>query len=245
MDFDSPFALTRARDTAPWITLCCEHGGHRRPVAWSLSEDEERIFSDHWGWDPGARALTERLAQALQGDAIVGNWSRLVADLNRPPEHPDLCREHAEGIALRFNQGLGPAERQARIDGVHTPYHRALDALLDARRPQLLLSIHSFTPVFHGPDGPERREVELGVLFDDNPELAERLISSLAEGPLHVAPNAPYSGKLGMIYAAQRHGHAHALPYLELELRQDLLADEAKVARVSALLAPALQALRA
>lgn len=245
MDFDSPFALTHASDKAPWITLCCEHGGHRRPRGWSLNPEEARILADHWGWDPGAAALTRHLAQALNADAITGTWSRLVADLNRPPEHPELCRAQAEGVPLRFNQGLSPAQRQARVDGVHTPYHQALDQLMATRRPQLLLSIHSFTPVYQGPDGPEHRKVELGVLFDDNRELAERLIQALDGAPIRVEANAPYSGKLGMIYSAQRHGRAHGLPYLELELRQDLLADEAKVARISALLAPALLALRA
>ncbi len=242
MNFDSPFALQHAQDK-PWITLCCEHGGHRRPAHWELNGDEERIFQDHWGWDPGAAPLTKQLARILGADAIIGNWSRLVADLNRPPGHPDLCREVAEGLPLTFNQNLSSAERRARLNQVHTPYHQALDALLEARRPELLLSIHTFTPIFMGPKGPETRQVELGVLFDDNEALAQHLIKALLGGPLKVQANEPYSGKLGMIYSAQRHGRAHGLPYLELELRQDLLDTEAKVARVTAALAPALSSL--
>lgn len=243
MIFDSPFALHHAQDK-PWITLCCEHGGHRRPAQWQLNADEERIYRDHWGWDPGAAALTEGLRLSLRADAIIGNWSRLVADLNRPPSHPDLCRESAEGVPLTFNQNLSTAQRNARLAQVHAPYHQALDRLLVQRPPKLLLSVHTFTPTFIGPNGPEVREVELGVLFDDNDALAHHLISALEPGPMRVEANAPYSGKLGMIYSARRHGREHGLPYLELELRQDLLDTEAKVAKVVAALTPALSGLQ-
>jgi predicted N-formylglutamate amidohydrolase len=243
MVFDSPFALHHA-PSKPWITLCCEHGGQRRPSHWVLDPDEERIFQDHWGWDPGAAALSRSLAKALGADTIIGNWSRLVADLNRPPEHQDLCREHAEDIPLRFNQGLSSEQRKARVDGVHAPYHQALDALLHERQPQLLLSVHSFTPVFMGPDGPQERLVELGVLFDENEALADQLIDAMQGSGLTVKANAPYSGKLGMIYSAQRHGRRHGLPYLELELRQDLLTTEAKLARITEALVPALVTLK-
>ena len=243
MVFDSPFALQQA-PAKPSITICCEHGGHRRPDHWVLNPHEERIFQDHWGWDPGASALSKRLAKTLGADAIIGNWSRLVADLNRPPEHPELCRERAEDIALSFNQGLSAAQRRARVDGIHAPYHQALDQLLHDRRPQLLLSVHSFTPVFMGSAGPQVRQVELGVLFDDNDALAQELIEALSGSALNVAANEPYSGKLGMIYSAQRHGRAHGLPYIELELRADLLATPAKLARVTEALTLALLALR-
>ena len=242
MTFDSPFALHHAQDK-PWITLCCEHGGHRRPAHWQLNADEERIFQDHWGWDPGAAALTQALRLRLGADAIIGSWSRLVADLNRPPEHHDLCREAAEGVPLAFNQNLSAAQRNARLEQVHAPYHQALDELLEQRPPKLLLSVHTFTPTFIGPDGPEVRDVELGVLFDDNDALAHQLIAALQSGPLRVEANAPYSGKLGMIYSARRHGREHGLPYLELELRQDLLDTEAKAASVTAALTPALEGL--
>lgn len=243
MVFDSPFAIQQAPDK-PSITICCEHGGQRRPAHWVLTPPEERIFQDHWGWDPGASALSLGLAKTLGADAIIGNWSRLVADLNRPPEHSELCRERAEDIDLSFNQGLSATQRRARVDGIHAPYHQALDQLLHERRPRLLLSVHSFTPVFMGPDGPQVRQVELGVLFDDNDALAQELIQALGGSALKVAANEPYSGKLGMIYSAQRHGRAHALPYLELEVRADLLATPDKLARVTEALTLALLTLR-
>ena len=121
MVFDSPFAIRQAADK-PSITICCEHGGQRRPAHWVLNPAEERILQDHWGWDPGASALSLQLAETLEADAIIGNWSRLVADLNRPPEHPELCRERAEDIDLSFNQSLSATQRKARVDGIHAPY---------------------------------------------------------------------------------------------------------------------------
>ena len=73
--------------------------------------------------------------------------------------------------------------------------------------------------------------MELGVLYDDYEPLAADLHRRLS-ADFRAALNAPYSGREGLVYSAQHHGRACGLPYLELELRQDLLADEAAIRSV-------------
>ena len=52
--------------------------------------------------------------------------------------------------------------------------------------------------------------------------------------------NAPYSGKDGLIYSAARHGNAAGIPYLEIELRQDLIASERSARAIAGRVARAL-----
>ena len=109
--------------------------------------------------------------------------------------------------------------------------------------PAMLLSVHSYTPVYLG----QRRAVEVGVLFDAYDELAEPLCEALSAAGFDARLNEPYSGKPphNLIYSAKHHGDAHGVPYLELEVRQDLIATPAAAAAVARRIAPALASLQA
>ena len=100
-----------------------------------------------------------------------------------------------------------------------------------------LLSIHSFTDVYEG----TRRSMEIGVLFDDYVTPAVELARRLRSQGLDTALNEPYSGLRGLIYSANRHGRCFGLPYLELEIRNDLIDTPAGVERVTAALMTALE----
>jgi len=78
------------------------------------------------------------------------------------------------------------------------------------------------------------------VLFDAHDEPAWRLEGALAEQGFETALNAPYSGRDGLIHSAQRHGTAHDIVYLELEVRQDLIDTRAKALAVGRRIARAL-----
>jgi predicted N-formylglutamate amidohydrolase len=78
--------------------------------------------------------------------------------------------------------------------------------------------------------------MEIGVLFDREDALAAVLAEALAAEGFVVAMNEPYSGKEGLIYAAERHASAHGKHALELEVRQDLAVTPEARARVVAAL---------
>ena len=80
------------------------------------------------------------------------------------------------------------------------------------------------------------------MLFDDHEAHAERLADALAGEGFAVARNEPYSGYAGLIYAARRHGRAHGIPYLELEVRNDLIDTPARAAAAAERIARALAA---
>ncbi|MBN2801197.1 MAG: N-formylglutamate amidohydrolase [Deltaproteobacteria bacterium] len=220
---------------ARWV-LCCEHASAALPGPWPA--EDLWLAETHWAWDPGAAWLTRALAAGLGAPAVLGRVSRLWVDLNRDAGAPDLLRDRAEGRAVSLNRGVGAQERQERVRRWHRPYHRELAALVAAHRGAAVLSVHSFTPVYEG----VRREVEIGVLYDRDRELAERVHGALLAEGWRARLNEPYSGANGQMFSAHHHASGAGRAALELEIRQDLLAVDG---RAPAVLRALLGALRA
>lgn len=204
------------------VVLTCEHASNRLPPPWAWPPGDAWIVDTHWAWDPGIAEVTRALAAALDAPAVLARFSRLLCDVNRPLDAETLFRGLADGHPVQLNQALTDAERRARIDALHTPYHAAVDQLLGRHPRAAVLSMHSFTPVYEG--GPPRL-MELGVLFDREEEVSHRIAESLARDGWKVALNEPYSGKDGLIYSAVRHATRHGRRALELEVRNDVASD--------------------
>lgn len=207
------------------VLLTCEHASNALPEPWVWPEADRWIVETHWAWDLGIAPVTRHLAEAIGAPAVLARFSRLLCDVNRPTDAETLFRPIADGHPVRLNAGLTDAERQLRIARFHEPYHATADRML-ARYPHaVVLSMHSFTPVYL--DGPPR-PMELGVLFDREEELSHAIAESLASDGWKVALNEPYSGRDGLIYSADRHATRHRRRALELEIRQDVASDPAR-----------------
>jgi len=185
-------------------------------------EERER----HIGWDIGVAGLGRALATRLDATLIEQAYSRLVIDCNRDPEAPDAAPEVSDGTVIPGNSGLDAAARADRAAAIHAPYHAAIADLLDARgaagRPTILVALHSFTPVFGG----VARPWHVGVLHDaGDTRFARAVLARLAAEPdLVVGDNAPYRMD-ATDHTVPRHCYPRGLPYLELEVRQDLIVD--------------------
>ena len=167
-----------------------------------------------------------------------------MIDCNRWPDHPGLVAQTSDGIAIPGNRGLGPADIRARLACVHAPYHTAIAAELDARAaagtPTLLVCVHSFTPALAG-GAP--RPWSVGVLHDGASAASAALLQLLrAQGDLVVGDNQPYAMD-GTDYTAPHHAGRRGLDVIELEVRQDLIAEDAGAARMADRLAPLLEAI--
>ena len=75
------------------------------------------------------------------------------------------------------------------------------------------------------------------MLFDEDEEPAYQLVRHLAEAGFHVAPNEPWSGKIGLAYSPVRHAQEFGRCALEIEARQDLVLEESFAARLAEALA--------
>jgi predicted N-formylglutamate amidohydrolase len=226
--------------TGPFF-LTCEHASNRLVDATATPEDQ-RLLDDHWGWDPGAAALTRHIVTYTDGVGVLGNFTRLLLDPNRPLESPTLIVDTCGDQPVRFNQGLTEAQRQQRIDTLYAPYHAAVRATAEARLdrgPAFFVSMHSFTPQF----GEQPRAMEIGVLFNEHAEVGAMLCETLRAQGFVVAANAPYSGEDGFMYSIRHHGEALGMPQLMIEVRQDLLSTQAQINDVGARITTALYGL--
>jgi predicted N-formylglutamate amidohydrolase len=208
--------------------LTADHAGLDLPAPWAWPAADRWLVGTHWSFDLGVEDLATELQQATGWPAVLSRFTRLLADPNRPLDHPDLFRTTAEGRPIHLNAGLSDVERQRRIDRLWQPYHDAVDRTVAAAPGAAVVSLHSFTPVYEG----RRRALELGVLFDEDEDLARSLGTGLSESGWTVALNEPYSGKEGLMYGAQRPARAHGRPAVEVEVRQDLLLDPDTRARL-------------
>jgi predicted N-formylglutamate amidohydrolase len=203
------------------VFLTAEHAKERFPGGYALPPADAWLEGTHWAYDLGVEPLVRELSAALAAPAVMAGFSRLLVDPNRAEHEETLFRVEAEGRRIELNAALAASERERRLVALYRPYHQAIDARLGMSRSEVLFSVHSFTPVYEG----AVREMELGVLFNREDDLAERMRRALERDGFRVSMNEPYSGKEGLIHAAERHADTHGRRAIELEVRQDLAVD--------------------
>ncbi|MCD6073569.1 MAG: hypothetical protein K0Q70_452 [Rhodospirillales bacterium] len=228
------------------LLIICDHASHRVPDALQNLGLSAAELTRHIGWDIGAAAVTRRLARALDTTAILARTSRLVIDPNRDPDDLSSIPEISDRVRIPANCDLGAEERARRRTAYFHPYHDAIEreiARLSVHcSAPAIFSVHSFTPEMPG----EERPWHIGVLWNKDPRMAEPMIGALrthTDG-LVVGDNQPYSGQL-VAYSLNRHGGGNGLPHCAVEIRQDLVADDASADRWAAIIGPALRAILA
>ncbi len=222
IEFAEAYEVVRGGQGAAGIVLSCEHASARLPPAWPWPESDRRLQNTHWNVDIGAAEFTREMAELVGATAVLARFTRLLIDPNRVLDSATLFRDSAEGLPIQLNEGLDDEERQRRIDQYYLPFHRAMDRYIgQAQSANLLFSVHSFTPMYEG----VARELELGVLFDENADLADAVCAGLSDAGFDARLNEPWSGLNGLMYSALRHATTYKKRSLEIEMRQDLSAD--------------------
>ncbi|MCQ8241231.1 N-formylglutamate amidohydrolase [Rhizosaccharibacter radicis] len=222
----APVELIRGEGSSR-ILLVVDHAGRAVPQALGDLGVAPPDFERHIAWDIGAMGVTRRLGQALDATIVAQRYSRLVIDCNRTPGHPTSIAPISDGTAVPANTAPGAAGAARRVREIFDPYHREIGRQLDriagrGERP-VLVAMHSFTPVMRG----VARPWHAGVLFNHQPHLGHILLRLLeAEGDLVVGENEPYALSDLDDYTVPLHGERRGIPHVELEIRQDLIADE-------------------
>lgn len=238
-----PFTVIGSRGGSPFV-LVCDHAGQRVPAALRDLGLPQTELDRHIGWDIGIAGTTTALAARLGAWAILQTYSRLVIDCNRPVHVASSIPAISDATPIPGNRDLDDGTRRQRIDEIFAPYHARIAAELDARAaagaPAILVSMHSFTPAMAG----IARPWHAGVLYGRDARLAHALRDALtAEGDLCVGDNQPYAVSDASDYAVPVHGERRGLPHVAIEIRQDLIADEAGQAAWAARLARLFEAL--
>ena len=235
-----PFEMVNASGAAPVVFLC-DHASNRVPRALDGLGLAPAELERHIAWDIGAAALTRRLAVHFGAPAVLAGYSRLVIDCNRPLDDGQSILSLSDGTAIPGNQGLTEDDAAARAQACFRPYHRACAAVLDGVEARgvvpPVVMMHSFTPAMNG----ALRPWHAGVLWDGDGRLALPLLRALrSRNGLNVGDNDPYSGASPHGYTMPAHAAAHGRANVQIEVRQDLVADEPGIERWSAILIEAL-----
>ena len=219
---------------ASLLMLICDHAGRLIPERLGALGLVPAALDRHIAWDIGAAGLARRLADRVGAQLISQAYSRLVVDCNRAPESPDIAPAVSDGTPIPANAGLSAGDLADRIAAIHAPYHAAIAAALDRQACTLLVSVHSFTPAMNGLDRPWH----VGVLHSHDSPASFAMLQALrdCEG-LVVGDNQPYAMD-GIDYTIPRHAKARGLDYLELEVRQDLIAEADGQERMAERLGP-------
>ena len=206
------------------ILIEADHASARVPVDIDLGIDPA-LLHEHIAIDIGVAEVAELLVKRPGYAGFIGHVSRLVCDFNRDEHGPSVAPIASDGHAIPGN-ALDHAGYEARLARFYRPYHTAFAELIDASRPALILSLHSFTPQLASrPD--EARPWHIGILYNQDRRGAAIALDWLRQEPgLVVGDQQPYSGEL-LNATMDRHAEARGLPYVGVEIRQDLIRDAA------------------
>lgn len=228
LSFDDPDPVTVVHEesTTPFF-LVCDHAGYAIPKKLNglnlSSKDQHR----HIAWDIGIGGVGRILADQLKSTLVLQNYSRLVIDCNRDVNHPTSVASVSDETVISGNQQLTEARKAQRINEIYLPYHDRIEKLLTKRSQQekesFFISLHSFTPEMQG----KKRPWHAGVLHDHHDRFSlifKKLLESSYFFP--VGDNEPYALTEENDYSVPYHALKRKIPYLELEIRQDLITTE-------------------
>ncbi len=223
---DAPYTILTGSLTSG-ILLLCDHADNAFPPGYDTLGLPPQQLQRHIAYDPGAAGITRQMARLLGAPAILTRYSRLLIDPNRGENDPTLIMRISDGAVVPGNAFITREERQQRLDLYYKPYHEAIDAIIDsmieAGKPPIVFSIHSFTENWRG----WMRPWHVGVLWDKDARLARPLIDTLREDEeLVVGDNEPYAGALRGD-CIHKHATMRGLANALIEVRQDLIRDEA------------------
>ncbi len=219
---DLPFERIASQRSDSTLLFVCDHASNKLPPEYGSLGLSPELFETHIASDIGAGEVTRTLSEEFGAPAIMARWSRLLIDLNRGLDDPTLVMKLSDGSIIGGNAHADVAEVRRRAASFYAPYHsaiaRELAAMNDVGRVPVIVSIHSFAPVWKG----RKRPWEVGILWDRDARLARPMIKQLERAGFKVGDNEPYSGELENDCLYQ-HGTMLGFPHVLIEIRQDLI----------------------
>jgi len=209
------------------FVFTCDHASNFLPAGFGTLGLPAADLARHIAWDPGALPVASRMAAALDATLVETGISRLVIDCNRPLDAPDLIPPVSETTVIPGNAALSAEQRAARIAMAWQPFHETVEQVVESRlaagRETRLVSVHSFTPVYHG----RSRPWHIGIIHDDDRRLAAPLIAALRrQDGITVGVNEPYSPADRVYFTLERHARPRGLACAMIEIRNDEVSGE-------------------
>jgi predicted N-formylglutamate amidohydrolase len=215
------------------VILVCEHASHHIPDVFDGLGLLDTDQLSHAVWDPGAFSVAQKMSQHLDATLVSSRVSRLVYDCNRPPSAADAMPTLSEVIEVPGNKNLSVDEREARIETYYQPFFNQLQAIVQATSCPIIVTVHSFTPIYHG----DQRSVEIGILHDSDTRLTDAMMrTAKAHTSANVQINQPYGPEHGVTHTLKEHAVKYGHMNVMLEIRNDLIKTPEQQKDIAAML---------
>ena len=242
-DDPHPVEIFRVENSSP-VLIVCDHAGNAVPKKLQQLMPKPEDMNRHIAIDVGARAVAQIVARVLNSNLIMQRYSRLVIDMNRPLNSPELCPEVSDGTPVLFNQNLTDNQKKSRVAEIFETYHNSIAGIIGESEnpPKALVAIHSFTPNLRNQpprfwhfDLISRATVDLALELRD-------FLQSKRPG-FNYGVNEIFSVSDLSDYTLRTHAENRGLLGLSIETRNDLLTCDTDLENWANLLADGLHAI--
>ena len=216
------------------VLLVCEHATNYIPANFNGLGLTPQQLKSHIAWDPGAIETAEAMALLLGAPLISAPVSRLLYDCNRPPESSTAIPLMSENQPIPGNANLSEEARLQRVTDYYRPFEAAVAKQVSSMDTPLIITVHSFTPVFLG----QQRQVEMGVLHDEDSRFADAFLHQVStEARFNILRNQPYAATDGVTHTLKHQALPSGLANVMLEIRNDLIASPTQQQQMASYLA--------
>ncbi len=225
---NDPFIELNPNANVPLILLG-EHAG------FALPHDTNRLglspsvfqYDLNFAGDHGTRHILFQLARKTGATTILGRYSRLLVDLNREIDHPQLIWKNHHNIDIPYNQNISSDEKSRRLDNYYRPFHDRvtfhIKRLIELGQKPVLLTIHSYTPSVAAEHTNTPLLPDVGLLFYKESQILNRFEQAYSQSQWSFARNSPYNIQLLQAGSLIMHQKAFNLDGLALEINVENL----------------------
>ena len=213
------------------ILFIADHASNSIPSTLKNLGLKKNLLNSHIAYDLGVKELCISLSNLFNSKYIIGEYSRLIIDLNRGIKDPTLIPEIVDGKIIERNLNLSIYDKKKRISELYNRYHYKIKKTIHQNSITVLISLHSFNPIFKK----KKRNIHFGILSNQDRRLSDYIITEMKRRKLKVGDNEPYEGNL-IGDTMYKHGLKNNLNHTLIEVRNDLLSSPTKIHKVSALL---------
>jgi predicted N-formylglutamate amidohydrolase len=206
------------------IIILCDHASNYIPKKYKNLGLKPLDVNKHIGWDIGALKVAKNVSKNINCSLIHSSFSRLLLDCNRSLKSKGAFLKKSEDIIIPGNKNISKKEKLLRAKKYYFPYHDQINKLINKKLNDkivpILVSIHSFTPIYLGKSRPwhigllQRKDQRLSSIFAKEIKKNKKIILGI---------NEPYKLDLAGDFTIPFFSESYGLPHVLIEIRQDLL----------------------
>ena len=157
------------------ILFIADHASNYIPFSLKNLGLNENQINSHIAYDLGVKELCINLANHLNSKYIIGEYSRLIIDLNRDLSDPTLIPEIVDRKLIKKNFNLNEKDKRNRILKIYNKYHYKIKKTINDDHVTILISLHSFNPIFKK----KKRSIHFGILSNQDRRLSNNIINEM------------------------------------------------------------------